>query len=210
MTGAEVQEFAGMIRAIYLRSWWFDGDPDDVAQDAAEHTLITHRKSRKPLKGNRGYYFQPAMCETRIGWNRQRATVTMGERASVRSSQYSDRTPLIGCGGRAQDGAVEIEDDRSPDANHRRRDVARARRQLLGIIEDHLDVIHPTERQVVAMLLGLGTQLQQFDPEEVYAATGLKASAVWAIVRRFGKIVRKDRGALRARRAYLSLQEAMT
>jgi hypothetical protein len=208
VTGAEVQEFAGMIRAVHLGKWWFDGDPEDLTQDAAFHTLKEQRKSRKPLKGNRGYYFAVATREARLDWNRARATVTMGERALRRSSEYSDRTPMVGCGGRAEDGAVDLEDDRQPDAGRRRRDAAGARAHLLGILEDHAEMLHPTERQVVAMLLGLGTQLRQMDPEEVYAATGLAAASVWAIVRRFGKRVRSDRGALRARRAYLSHQEA--
>lgn len=205
MTGTELYEFARMVGRSFQAKWWFDGDADDVAQDAAEAVIRYHRKKRLPIKGHRSLYFHPATCEARIGWNRARAVVTMGERASVRSNQYVDRTPIVGCG---YDAGVVFLDKRGPHGERQDRDAAAARERMLGILEDHVATLAPTERQVVAMLLGIGGQLRQMDPDEVYEATGLKAAAVWAIVRRFGKVVRQDKGALRARRAYLSHQEA--
>lgn len=204
MNGAELKDFAGMVRGYFLSKWWFDGDPDDVAQDAAVATLETHRRKRMPLGDNRTYYFRAAVCETRLHYNRAKAVVAMSERTAKHAREYSNRTPLAGGG--AERG-VHLIDWRSPEDKRRQQDAAAARARMLGVLEDHLGAMDPSEREVIGMLLGID-RVRQWDPEEVCAATGMRPASLWAIVRRFGKLVRGDRGAIRARRAYLSLQEA--
>lgn len=206
MNGAEVLAFAEMIRRVFATKG-FNGDGDDVAQDTAVHVLEAHRRKRVPMKGNRGYYYQVAVREGGITIGRQLSALSCGETtAQKRGREWADRTQLVGCGGRAEDGAVELlDDDTMPDARRRRDDAADARARLWGIFEDYLRTMPEADRRVLGMLLGIGTP--QRDPDEVTVATGRPAPAVWATVRRLKKVIANDRGARRARRVMIQHQE---
>jgi hypothetical protein len=214
MTGDELVEFAGMIRACFIRKWWFDGDPDDIAQDAALETWRAHLDKGLPLRGNRGYYFKGATCESRLAWNRARSAVAVAERQAARSGEWIDRTPLVGCGypdsNRVDDGKksprpIHVLDNRTPDLWREAIDVSRMRDRLWGILEDHLQQLPAGDRRALKLLLGIGGP--PLEATEVAEQLGKAPAAIWAIVRRLGKSVRQDKGAQRARRVLIQSME---
>jgi hypothetical protein len=214
MTGDELAEFSGMIRACFMRKWWFDGDPDDVAQDAALETWRAHLDKGFPLRGNRGYYFKGATCESRLNWNRARSAVAVAERQAARSNEWSDRTPLVGCGypdsnhvddGKKSPKPVHLPDYRTPDLGREALDVSRMRDRLWAIFEDHLQKMPVKDRRPLMMLLGIGGP--PLEASEVAKKLGKAPAAIWASVRRLGKSVREDKGAKRAARVLIQSME---
>jgi DNA-directed RNA polymerase specialized sigma24 family protein len=218
MTGEELHAFARKIGGRFAVAFWFDGDPEDVQQDAAEAVWVAYQRSGLPLKGNVGYYNEPATCEARLAWNLGRAKVSLTEHALRQpgaSRAFDKSCTIVGCGVNDEDAddfyapqRANPPDERArPDRERHTRDLEAVRRKLWSIFEDHLAQLPAADRQAVSMLLGIGGP--QLDPEEVLEKTGRTGASIWAAVRRFGRSVRDDRGAVRARRALRASSEEL-
>jgi hypothetical protein len=207
LNAGELFEYSRMIARIFAGRGLARDLVDDAQQLAAVSVLETERRYCLPLKGNRAFYYRGAFLETAGALTRLRAACTMGENTADKiGGTFFDRTPLVGCGGAGEQGAVEVEDDRRPDAAMRAEEVARARLKLLDLFEDHLAAMTEDGRRALKMLFGIGTP--QRDVDEVLHLMGVHRNTLNAWLRRFGASVRRDRGARRARRIYVQAQEA--
>lgn len=206
MKPQELFEYSRMIARIFAGRGLARDLVEDAQQLAAVSVLETERRYGLPLKGNRAFYYQGAFLETKGALTRLRAACSMGEHTADRiGTTFFDRTQLVGCGGRAQDGAIEVLDARQPDAATRAEEAARARLRLLDAMEDHLSAMAEQQRQALKMLFGIGTPQRDFD--EVLVALGCHRNTLKAWVRAFGKRVQTDAGARRARRVMIQHQE---
>lgn len=213
MKGAELQAFARMVGKTFVARGMKREELEDAEQLAALQVLTDSHAYRRrfrrslPLQGNRAYYFRGATCVPAIRLAQQRAVLSVTEHAL----RHEDVTPLfsrgqlVGCGGSQDEGAVDAEDDRMPDAGLRAEEYARARARLWDVLEDHIAAMDDIERQALKMLLGIGTP--QRDPEEVAAVIGKTTRFISNVARRLGDRVQKDAGARRARRVMIQHRE---
>jgi hypothetical protein len=203
-TAADVRAFAGKVAALFTRKGAprdLLSDPDDWEQTAAL-ALIEGVRKRGRTVHDQGYHFQAARREVGLVISKALATVSIWEKRAHLAREFQDRTPLVGCGGEAETGAVEIEFAGRADRRLMARSRDIARNGILEILARHVAGMGARDRLILEPLLGIRT-LDPSDRAEVATLTRISRQGIDAAVKRLAVRVRQDRLAVRARRALL-------
>lgn len=197
----EIVGFARMVRAMFRRHR-SPGDPDDIEQQAALEVLLTEQRSGLPIAGNRRYHYRAASTSAGLMVSRARSAVTIWEKLSHRASEWSDRTPIVGCGHEAGPGVVDVDGGRMPDASVCARELAEARHALMEVVAWHVRQLSYRDRRALEVMLGIGTDPAD-DQAEASWRTGLSSGYVGNAVRRLAARIAADERARNLRRAML-------